>query len=40
MIVGDFPKNALSLVEKWAQIHKDELMQIWESQKFDKINPL
>jgi hypothetical protein len=44
IIEGEFPKNKLSLVKAWVDIHKDELAADWELLKngdqFFKINPL
>lgn len=37
---GDLPKKALNLVEEWINIHREELMDIWNKEKFKKINPL
>ena len=37
---GDLPQKALNLVIEWIKLHKEELLDIWESQKFRKINPL
>ena len=30
ILKGYFPKRQLKLILAWAEIHKDELMQIWE----------
>lgn len=40
VIDGDLPQKALNLVIEWIKLHKEELLDIWESQKFRKINPL
>ncbi len=37
---GDFPISKTKLVKAWAEIHKEELLEIWESKNFIKINPL
>jgi hypothetical protein len=37
---GIFPKREKYLVLQWAKLHKAELLQIWETQKFKKIKPL
>ena len=37
---GDFPNNKLKLVQAWAEIHKEELLEMWSSKNFHKINPL
>ncbi len=40
VIVGDLPVRALNLVKEWANLHKNELLAIWENQVFNKIAPL
>lgn len=37
---GDFPPGKLKLVQAWAEIHKIELLEMWNSKNFHKINPL
>ncbi len=37
---GDLPISKLKLVKAWAEIHKDELQQMWDSKDFHKIQPL
>lgn len=37
---GDIPQKALNLVIEWIKLHKEELLDIWENQKFKKIDPL
>lgn len=37
---GDLPEKALSLVKEWIILHKKELLNIWETQSFKKIEPL
>jgi hypothetical protein len=37
---GDFPISKLKLVSAWAEIHKDELIEMWNTKEFHKINPL
>ncbi len=39
-IEGDLPKKALSLVLEWTEINKEQLLQIWNTQKFIKLAPL
>ncbi len=39
-IEGDLPKKALSLVLEWTEINKEQLLQIWNTQKFIKLPPL
>jgi hypothetical protein len=37
---GDIPLGKLKLVQAWAEIHKEELMVMWDSKDFHKIKPL
>jgi hypothetical protein len=37
---GDLPISKLKLVAAWAEIHKEELLDIWNSKDFHKIEPL
>ncbi|MCQ2798007.1 MAG: DUF4160 domain-containing protein [Bacilli bacterium] len=37
---GSLPQNALRMVKEWVLIHKDELIKVWNEQKFSKIAPL
>jgi Domain of unknown function (DUF4160) len=40
LLNGDFPVSKLKLVSAWAEIHKNELLQMWNTKEFHKINPL
>lgn len=40
IIAGDLPLKAIQLVREWAKSHKQELMNIWLNQSFEKISPL
>lgn len=40
LLNGDFPISKLKLVSAWAEIHKEELLKIWNTKEFHKINPL
>ncbi|MBR0469363.1 MAG: DUF4160 domain-containing protein [Mogibacterium sp.] len=37
---GDLPNKAMALVLEWIELHRDELMAMWETQEFHKISPL
>ena len=39
IIAGDLPLKATQLVREWAKDHKQELMNIWLNQSFEKISP-
>ena len=40
VIEGGLPPKALSLVLEWMGLHKDELLEIWETQEFKSLSPL
>jgi len=40
ILILDFPLIKLKLVQAWAEIHKEELSEMWESKEFHKIKPL
>lgn len=40
LLNGDFPVSKLKLVQAWAEIHKDELLEMWLSKEFHKVAPL
>lgn len=37
---GDLPPKAITLVSEWLNLHRDELLEIWNTQKFKQIEPL
>ncbi len=40
IINGNIPKKARILVREWAEVHQEELLEMWNTQKFHKISPL
>lgn len=40
LLEGDLPKRALKLVQEWLNVHKEEILKIWNTQQFKKIPPL
>jgi hypothetical protein len=40
MFEGDLPPRALSLVKEWMSLHKDALLNIWNTQNFVELPPL
>lgn len=40
MLEGNLPNKALVLIMQWGILHQDELMEIWNTQNFKKIDPL
>jgi len=37
MIEGDLPNRAQKMVKEWAKIYQDDLLELWETQKFKKL---
>ena len=40
IVEGSLPKRARILSREWAELHQDELLEMWDTQKFHKIEPL
>jgi hypothetical protein len=40
IIAGSLPAKLRGLVQEWAEIHLDELLHIWNTGEFHKIEPL
>ena len=40
LMEGDLPRRALKMVQEWTQEHKDDLLQIWNTQNFMELPPL
>ena len=40
MTDGDLPLKAQALVKEWLQTHYIELLEMWNTQKIDKLEPL
>lgn len=40
IIDGKVPARVRGLVEEWAELHQEELLAMWESKDFHKIEPL
>ena len=40
IIEGYLPNKALSMVKEWTELHRKELLDIWETQEFCAIEPL
>ena len=38
--VGLLPAKVRGLVEEWAELHRDELLVMWETKDFHHIQPL
>lgn len=37
---GTLPARVRGLVEEWAEMHRDELLAMWDAKEFQKIEPL
>ncbi|MBP3870671.1 MAG: DUF4160 domain-containing protein [Faecalicoccus sp.] len=40
VLEGYLPPKALSMVQEWINIHKNDLLRIWETQEFKSLSPL
>jgi hypothetical protein len=40
LIIGDLPSRALSLSQEWVKLHKNALIEMWNSKRIDKLPPL
>jgi hypothetical protein len=40
LLNGDLPLSKMKLVQAWAEIHKTELLEMWNTKNFHKIKPL
>lgn len=40
VIDGHLPAKVRGLVEEWAELHQDELILMWSTKEFHKLNPL
>ena len=40
MTEGDLPKKAQELVQEWMEINQDKLLDMWASQRLEKLPPL
>ncbi|MBE6586940.1 MAG: DUF4160 domain-containing protein [Ruminococcaceae bacterium] len=40
VLEGELPRKALEMVLEWNDLHRDELMKIWETQEFIALSPL
>ena len=37
---GNIPAKVRGLVEEWAELNRNELLKMWETKEFHKIDPL
>lgn len=37
MMVGDLPRRSQQLIQEWAALYQNELLDMWETNKFKKL---
>jgi hypothetical protein len=40
MMEGDMPNRAQKMIKEWLMLHRDELQNMWNTQKIVKLPPL
>jgi len=40
IIDGNLPARVRGLIQEWAELHREELLKMWDSKEFHKIDPL
>lgn len=40
ILAGQLPVKVRGLVEEWAEMHTEELLEMWDTKDFHKIKPL
>ena len=40
LLEGDLPARAEAMVKEWLELHKQDLMEIWNTQEFRQLPPL
>ena len=40
MMQGDLPNKALSIIKDWTSIHRDELIEMWNTQELKSLSPI
>ncbi len=40
VMAGNIPARVRGLVEEWAEMHRHELLEMWKSHDFHKLEPL
>ncbi|MEE6148225.1 DUF4160 domain-containing protein [Atopobiaceae bacterium HCP3S3_F7] len=40
LIDGNLPTRAADMVREWIGMHRSELLEMWETQEFKKLDPL
>ena len=40
ILSGDLPLSKFKLIQAWTEIHREELLEMWDSKDFHRIEPL
>lgn len=40
VLEGHLPPKALAMVREWAEINRNDLLRMWETQEFKSLSPL
>ena len=40
ILAGHLPAKVRGLIQEWAEMHQNELLNMWKTQEFHKIEPL
>ena len=40
VVVGGLPARVRGLVEEWAEMHRVELLEMWATKEFHRVEPL
>ncbi len=40
IIAGSLPAKVRGIVQEWMELHQKELLQMWETQEFHRVEPL
>lgn len=40
VLEGKLPTRAIDLITEWGKIHQEKLLEIWNTQQFEKLPPL
>ena len=40
MLEGDLPEKALNIAQEWTLLHRDELLEMWNSQNIHELPPI
>ena len=40
MLEGDLPNKALAIVQEWVGMHRNELLEMWETQNITPLPPI